>query len=339
MEFHNDRKVPPVASKKHSSYIKIVFSQFNTRNRFFHYMTVISIVLIVLLVFILSATIIMFVIGPKLLLLPRMRTAEFYRMRKLPVSPGELGLQHEDVRVQVDNGIQLHSWLIRSKRQARGTIIYLHGVADCKIDGLRFAKLLHDQDYNVFLYDSRRHGDSDGAYCTYGFYEKHDVVRVIDYLQSRNDLQMGKIGLFGTSMGAAIALQAAAIDPRIAAVVAENSFATLRTIFDDYQRRMIKLSFHYLRNVVIVRSELKAKFKASDVSPLEAVKKISIPLLFIYGTQDHLINYQYSLLLHENAHEPKELFAVEGASHSDIWDIAGRQYEERIINFFKKYLQ
>ena len=268
-------------------------------------MTVLLVLLIVLFVFIISATIIMFVVGPKLLLFPRRRTAEFYRTREKPISPSEVGLQHENIIISVDNGIKLHCWLIRSDKSAHGTIIYLHGVADCKIDGLQFAKLLHDNNYNVFLYDSRRHGDSDGAYCTYGYYEKYDVVHVIDYLHSRTDIHVGKIGLFGTSMGAAIALQAAAIDPRITAVAAENPFATLRTIFDDYQRRMIKLSFHYLRNMVIVRSELKAHFKASDVSPLDTVKKITIPLLFIYGTKDHLINYQYSLLLHEHAHEPK----------------------------------
>src|SRR6202008_4281185 len=116
-------------------------------------------------------------------------------------------------------------------------------------------------------YDARLHGESDGAYCTYGYYEKHDVLRIIDYLLSRTDIHPGNIGLFGTSMGAAVAIQAAALDKRISAIIAENSFATLRTIFDDYQRRIIKLPFHYLRNMVIVRSEFKATFKASDVSP------------------------------------------------------------------------
>jgi len=139
-------------------------------------------------------------------------------------------------------------------------------------------------------------------------------------------------------MGAAVALQAAALDNRIAAIVAENSFATLRTIFDDYQKRMIKLPFHYLRNMVIVRSELKAAFKASDVSPLDAVRRIHIPVLFVYGTQDDHINHRYSLLLHEQANDPKELFAVEGATHSDIWEVAGEPYGRRLVEFFKRHL-
>jgi hypothetical protein len=139
-------------------------------------------------------------------------------------------------------------------------------------------------------------------------------------------------------MGAAVAIQAAAIDKRIAAVCAENSFLTLRKIFDDYQKRMIKLPFHYLRNLVIIHSELRAKFRASDVSPLEAVRNISIPLLIIYGTGDHLIRHEYSIQLYEAANEPKALLPVPGAAHNNIWDIAGKEYERQLLWFFTKAL-
>lgn len=302
-------------------------------------MTLLAALLIAFGLFLLFATIILLIVGPTLLLHPRRRTADFYRHLGKPVSPGDLDLPYEEINVIIEDGMKLNSWLIHAKGTVRGTLIYLHGVADCKIDGLRFAKLMHDKGYNVFLYDARRHGNSDGSFCTFGFYEKHDVLRIIDYLLSRTDIHPGKIGLFGTSMGAAVAIQAAALDKRIAAIVAENSFATLRTIFDDYQKRMIKLPFHYLRNMVIVRSELLAKFKATDVSPLDSVRKIHIPTLFVYGTNDRHINYQYSLLLHENANQPKEILAVEGASHTDIWDVAGQRYEQKLIDFFGKHLQ
>jgi len=139
-------------------------------------------------------------------------------------------------------------------------------------------------------------------------------------------------------MGAAVAIQAAAIDKRITVVVSENSFATLRTIFDDYQKRMIKLPFHYLRNLVIVHAELRAKFKAREVSPLEAVQTIHIPILIVYGTDDHLIKHQYSLMLFEKANQPKEIFPIHGASHNNMWDIAGKEYGQKLLEFFGKHL-
>lgn len=291
------------------------------------------------LFFLLGVTVVLFIIGPTILLQPRKRTAEFYRALGQPTTPSDLSLQYEEINVIAEGGIKINCWITKSDPPVKGTILYLHGVADCKIDGIPLAKFLHDHHFNVVLYDSRRHGESDGKFCTYGYYEKHDLIKIINYLESRSDIHLGKMGVFGTSMGAAVALQCAAIDKRITAVVAENSFATLRTIFDDYQKRMIKLPFHYLRNLVIKRSEWLAQFKASDVSPLDAVAKIHIPLLFIYGTGDKLINYKYSIMLFENTDDPKELFPIQGAAHNDTWNIAGETYERKLLHFFEKNLQ
>lgn len=292
-----------------------------------------------LFVFLMSVTLVLFFVGPTLLLQPRRRTADFYRALGQPETPAVAGLPYEEINIVVDGTIKLSSWLVKASPPVRGTVIYLHGVADCKIDGLRLAKLLHEHHYNVSLYDARRHGLSDGKFCTYGYFEKGDVSSVINYLQSRADLNLGTVGLFGTSMGAAVGIQAAAIDKRITAVVAENSFATLRTIFDDYQRRMIRLPFHYLRNIVIKRSEHIAQFKANEVSPLEVVPEIQIPILFIYGTEDHLINHKYTLMLFERKKEPKELFPIAGAKHNNTWEVAGERYEKQLLEFLGKYVR
>jgi len=302
-------------------------------------MTLLLALLTALFLFLLSVTLILFIVGPSLLLRPRRRTAEFYRALGLPVNPTELDLPYEEINVMVAPGLKLNCWLIKAAQPARGTIVYLHGVADCKIDGLRLSKLLHAEHYNVMLPDARNHGESDGEFCTFGYFEKHDVLKVIDYLRSRSDLSAGKFGVFGTSMGAAVALQAAAIDPRIEAVVAENSFATLRSIFDDYQKRMIQLPFHYLRNIVIKRSEQIAGFRANDVSPLDCVKDLRIPVMFIYGTEDHLISCHYSVVLYEAKPAPKDLFAIPGAKHNDTWKVAGKLYEEKLLAFFGTHLR
>jgi fermentation-respiration switch protein FrsA (DUF1100 family) len=297
-------------------------------------MSLLFAILIAAVAFLISTTLVLFVIGPTLLLQPRRRTKEFYLALNHPVTPKEVGLRYEEINVITDDGLKLNGWLVKAQSPVRGTILFLHGVGDCKIAGIPYAKLFHDTGFNTFMYDSRQHGESEGSFCTYGYYEKHDVISIIDYLASRGDIHLGKIGIFGTSMGAAIAIQAAAIDKRIVAIVSENSFATLRSIFDDYQKRLIKLPFHYLRNIVIKRSERMAHFKANDVSPLNAVAQIHLPILFIYCTKDRHINPQYSVKLFENTDEPKELYAVEGAAHNDAWTVGGEQYERKLSQFF-----
>jgi hypothetical protein len=290
------------------------------------------------ILFLVFASAIIFVIGPGMLLQPYRRTVEYYRKRTNVLHPGDIGLEHEDVIIKTHEGIPLQCWLIRTRGPARGTIIYLHGVSECRIVGLPLAKLLHDLGFHVFLYDSRCHGDSGGKYCTYGFYEKHDARAVIAYLKGRKDFTAGPIGIFGTSMGAAVALQVAAIDERVVAVVAESGFATLRTVFDDYQRRIIKLPWHYLRNIVIKRSEHLAHFKANAVSPLEAVKEIHIPIFIMHGTADDRIDCRYSEAVYAAAKEPKELWLIPGARHDNMAEVGGEEYTKRVLDFFTRHV-
>jgi hypothetical protein len=43
----------------------------------------------------------------------------------------------------------------------------------------------------------------------------HDVQMILNYLSSRGDLDMSRVGMYGTGSGASIAIMAAAVDPRI----------------------------------------------------------------------------------------------------------------------------
>ncbi|MFH0988564.1 MAG: alpha/beta fold hydrolase [bacterium] len=299
---------------------------------------ILSIILLAFL-FLLSVSIMVIILGPLLMLQPRLRTRQWYSTFTRLLEPNDAGLPQEDITITTKDGIILDGWLVRNPRGKGGTVIYLHGIGDCKIGGVPYAKLFYDMGFHVFLYDSRRHGKSGGSYCTFGFYEKHDLSTVIDFLTGRKDFQAGKIGVFGTSMGAAIALQAAALDTRIEAIIAEAGFTDLRTITVDYQKRIIKLPWHFLRNLAMIRSQRMAKFKARLVTPLQAVKEVHKPILFIHGTDDSRIRAEYSQALFENANEPKELILIPKGNHTDLLNVGGSEYEERITSFFEHHLR
>lgn len=286
-----------------------------------------------------AISLVLLVIGPVLLLQPHRRTIEWYRTRISILQPSDLNLVHEDILLKTREGFDLSCWLIKASRQAKGTILILHGVSEAKIAGLLMAKEFHDRGYNVFLYDSRRHGESGGRFCTYGFHEKFDVQIALNYLSGRSDVTVGKIGIFGWSMGAAVAIQVAAIDARVHAIIAESGFSTLRAVFDDYQRRMIKLPWHYLRNIVIKRSEFLADFKANEVSPVDAVQHVHVPIFLLHGTEDNLIKYNYSEKVFDAANDPKDLWLIPGARHHDMMEVGGEEYTRRITDFFEKYLR
>ncbi|MBI3005316.1 MAG: alpha/beta hydrolase [Ignavibacteriales bacterium] len=297
-------------------------------------------ILILIVLFLISAALVVLVIGPLILLQPQRRKKEWYARFTTQLEPKDAKLSQEDVVIVCRDGIRLHGWLVaQPKRRSRGTVLYLHGVGDCKTGGIALTKFLYRLGYNIFLYDSRAHGESEGKYCTYGYYEKDDVSTVIDYLMRRRDLRVGSVGVFGTSMGAAVAIQAAMIDDRIQGVIAEACFTDLRTISVDYQRRIIKLPWHFLRNVAMSRSQKIARFKARDVSPLKAVQRLRTPILFIHGTLDSFIRHEYSQSLFTVANDPKQFLSIEGANHNDVWDVGGKRYENAVAVFFKKYLK
>ncbi|MDE3058041.1 MAG: alpha/beta hydrolase [Bacteroidota bacterium] len=301
-------------------------------------MSLLLILFIAAVLFLVTTSLVLLVIGPVMLLNPHRRGKEYYAACSQPLSPADLKLQFSDFWFQSTGTAQLHAWYIPANETARGTILYLHGVGDNKIGGLPLAKVFHRHGFNVMLYDSRAHGMSEGKYCTYGYYERHDVKKAIDVLLERHDTHSQTIGVFGTSMGAAIAVQAAAIEARIAAVVAEGCFTNLRTITVDYQKRLIRLPWHFLRNLVMKRSEFLADFDHHEVSPLQSVKNIHVPILFIHGKNDTFIRYQYSEELYAAANQPKELYLIENASHTDIHQVARQEYEERVVRFFETYL-
>jgi len=316
-----------------SASIDILFE----RKKWFLIMNILIDLLILSVLFLIQASLVLLVTGPLLLLKPTRRTKKWYAERTNLLDPADAQLPYESITFETFDGFKLNGWLILHP-QPKATVFYLHGVGDCKIGGLPFAQHFYNKGFNVLLFDLRAHGESEGDYCTYGFYEKYDVASAINYLETRNDHKFGKIGLFGTSMGGAIAIQAAAFDKRIGAIASEGSFTALRTIFVDYQKRIIKLPWHFLRNIALAQSQQLANFKARLVAPLEDIKRVHCPVLIAHGKNDTLIKSEYALMLYDAANEPKQLVLVENANHSDVWEVGGKEYAETLSSFFERYL-
>ena len=114
-------------------------------------MTLLLAVILAGLIFLTSVTIVLLIIGPTLLLRPRRRTADYYRSKGMPTTPTDLNLPVESFRIPIDDVVSLECWFIHAPSPDGKTIVYLHGVGDCKIDGLRASKLFHDRGYNIIL--------------------------------------------------------------------------------------------------------------------------------------------------------------------------------------------
>src|SRR5580692_2674459 len=140
--------------------------------------------------------------------------------------------RREDFFVRAPDGALLHGWKVRSLHPNGAWVLLFHGVADNRVGVVDHSEFLLRAGYNVTLMDARAHGASEGPMATYGWLERGDTRAVVDTLEAAEH----PLHLFalGESMGAGIALQSAAVEPRIEAVVAEASFASLREASYDY---------------------------------------------------------------------------------------------------------
>lgn len=233
----------------------------------------------------------------------------------------------QDVTLQ-GYGVVLRGWLFRKPQVSRGTVIFLHGSADNRASGIGAARHLLQRGFTVLAYDSRAHGESEGRACTYGFFEKRDLHRVIDSVGER------PIILLGTSLGAAVALQAAADDDRIGGVIAVAAFSDLRTVATE------RAPFFATRSEIdqaFRAAEQQAGFTVDAVSPVAAAPRIRAPVLLIHGANDRETPPEHSCRIYQALRGDKRLLIVPRRGHNDaitseVWKILDEWMATRVAS-------
>ena len=205
-------------------------------------------------------------------------------------------------------GVTLRGWRCGAEGTRRGTIVFLHGVADNRTGFSGAISRFTARGLDVVAYDSRAHGESTGDVCTYGYWEKRDLRRVIDAIGQ------GPVVLLGASLGAAVALQEAPDDSRVVGVVAAESFSDLRTVARERAPRFLS---DFMIRRAFAMAEARGDFRADEVSPVAAARRIRVPVLLIHGVLDADTPPDHSRRILAALGGPKELILVEGAHHNE----------------------
>lgn len=220
---------------------------------------------------------------------------------------------------------------------SRGTIIVLHGIRDTKRTMLGWGKMLAKSGYRAVLVDLRGHGRSPGEWITFGVREARDLSQLLDALDERG-LLTAPVGVYGTSYGGAVGIQFAASDPRVQAVVAVAPFQSLRAVVPSYVRYFVPLGScvpdAWIYNAIDRAGKL-ASFDPDSASPLEAIQRISAPVLLIHGRADRRIPYQHSEALHAAAPERTRLIIIDGATHLSITSDHERTIKREMLLWFQ----
>ena len=265
------------------------------------------------------------------------------RINRVPVetTPAHLDLPYEDVTFPArEDGLTIRGWLIHGRKDG-SYIVLVHGAqrhrADSGVDTLRLTQSLQQNGYNVLMFDLRGHGESEGKRrLSGGHYERRDLLGAVDYLTGRG-VALERIGFLGFSIGAVLSLITAR-EAGVRAVVADSAFCDMQEVIR--QRSGKSRSVFLLLPGMLLISRLFYGISVKRVRPLQAVRELDFPVLFIHGEADTGIPVSHSVRLAQAAQQQpgSHLWVVPGVGHVRSFVTHPQEYIQRVVQYFSRTL-
>jgi pimeloyl-ACP methyl ester carboxylesterase len=253
----------------------------------------------------------------------------------IPGTPSDYRLKAEELTLTTADGVKLAAWLIPSATpQAPAAtapaIVVLHGYPANKADLLPIAGALHSR-FTVLLVDFRSFGSSEGSATTLGFRERADLRAAVDALTQRGHT---RIGVFGYSLGGAVAILGAAEDPRIRAVAAWAPFSDLRVLARELYAIFWLLKYPFVE-LMIVWGRLFLGADITRPSPEMAAARLTIPVQIWASRDDDQIPFAHAERLQRAlANNPRAEFQFGRGLHNE----RAQDFERLLDDFFARAL-
>ena len=252
----------------------------------------------------------------------------------------QVGIPVQDISFAASDGVRLRGWLAVVSPHAP-TIILVHGFKGTRVGMLPWARFLYAAGYNVLLFDDRGCGQSDGWGIALGAREPDDVIGAVRYLQGRRDLTNKRYGALGVSLGAGIALLAAAREPALVAVVADSAWADERPQLD--RMGSVSLGRFALPVLPYEPALLDALIGArlEDASPQAVIGQIApraVLLIHSADDQNNTTPLAGETRLYAAAGQPKQQWIAPSGGHAGALAAHPAEYQQRTLAFFAQYL-
>jgi pimeloyl-ACP methyl ester carboxylesterase len=244
-----------------------------------------------------------------------------------PDDAASLGLM--DVSFPSRVGGRIGGWYIPSRNRA--VIILCHGSEGDRRGMLAHARALAPSGYGILLFDWPGHGESSGV-VEFGAPERAALQGAVDFLESRSEIDPGRIGAVGFSTGSYLLAQVASFDSRIRAVVLEGAFG------DAYEQTRAEYGRISIGSQIGALLVVRTRMDARALRPADVVARISPrPLVIVAGDSDVTVPPELSRRLYEAARAPKEFWAIKDAGHGEYLSV-DKSFGKRLVAFFEKSL-
>ena len=227
----------------------------------------------------------------------------FHPDRSVYATPDDFNLTYNAVDVSSLDGTQLSGWWIYPHGTPKGTVLVAHGNAENLTSHFRGFVWLVRAGYEVFMFDYRGYGASEGKADLEGAVQ--DTQAALRYVLAQ---RLGDITVVGQSLGGVMLMNALVRDKpeRIRLAVFDSAFSSLPLAGSEVlSRTVLTWPFQWLVYPLLDGS----------YDPIDFIFELDAPKLFVSGSDDVVVSPNHSWQLFDAASRPRAFWLAGGMGH------------------------
>jgi len=216
-------------------------------------------------------------------------------------------------------------------------VMIVHGLGGERALVRQYGTLFWELGCDVMSYDfAPRNND---VFLTYGYTEKDDLENVLTWFGEYTELPTSSIGIWAESYGAATALQMLPQQSDVAWVIADSSYASMSSILNEQAIAQFGEGIRVMLPGAFFMIEQRADFTIDDVSPVDAISDVTVPILLIHSQSDELINPANSQAIYDAANPvtTRLVFTDWGSAHTQSYYDDKAAYSAIIYEFLREF--
>ncbi|MFA6867312.1 MAG: alpha/beta hydrolase [Clostridia bacterium] len=224
----------------------------------------------------------------------------------------------------------LHCVFVPAESDSNNYVIISHGQTYTRNGSVKYLHIFRELGFNVIIYDDRSHGENKRSYVSMGIRESQDLICLINdtYNKYGKDINLG---LHGESMGTGLSIMSLKYNPKLKFIIADCGYADMEILLTDVLKSK-HLPIFMLNLACKVANSLYGVDLLS-IRPIDCLKESKVPICYIHGKKDKLVNCKHSQMMYDVTKGYKELHLIEKADHAQSYQVDKVAYKEIITRF------
>ena len=170
---------------------------------------------------------------------------------------------------------------------------------------------------------------------------ERDAAAAIAWVKAHPRVDTGRIFLFGTSLGGAVAIHAAHTHHGIAGVIVENAFTSLHEVIIGMAADVLGDWIQRIPATRVCVSLALSCLLTSRWPSIERVPFLRMPMLVLSGLADEVIpaSHHEALYRAAEASSSRVLVQVPDGPHVDLWTVGDKAGQEKFFAAVQAFLQ